>query len=63
VNKDLSKHLKKEDNMSKFIKISELKEKKLKEEEMKNAKGGYILLYGVLPPITLLYGVINNDPY
>jgi len=45
--------------MSNFIKLSELKEKKLKEEEMKNAKGGYILVlhYGVIP--VLDYGIID----
>lgn len=37
--------------MSNFIKLSELKEKKLKEEEMNEVKGGYTmaLMYGVLP--------------
>jgi hypothetical protein len=48
--------------MSNFIKLSDLKEKKLKQEEMKTAKGGIILLYGVLPPIVLHYGVYP-DPY
>ena len=43
--------------MSKYIKLSDLKEKKLKEEEMKNAKGGFKLLYGVILPV-LDYGII-----
>ena len=48
--------------MSKFIKLSEVKEQKLKEEEMKKTKGGIHLLYGILPPFVLHYGVIP-DPF
>jgi hypothetical protein len=51
-----------EDNMSKYIKLSELKEKKLKEEEMKNARGGVTLLYAVIPPDVLHYGIVP-DPW
>lgn len=45
--------------MSNFIKLSEVKEQKLKEEEMKKTKGGYtmVLHYGVLP--VLDYGIID----
>jgi natural product precursor len=43
--------------MSHFIKLSELKEKKLKEEELKNVKGGFTLHYGMITPV-LDYGVI-----
>ena len=41
--------------MSKFIKLSELKEKQLKAEEMKKVKGGYII------PV-LCYAVISLLP-
>jgi len=46
--------------MSNFIKLSEIKEKKLKEDEMKKAKGGYlvVLMYGVYP--VLDYGIIDS---
>jgi len=36
--------------MSNFIKLSELKEKKLKEAEMDNARGGNTLCYAIDPP-------------
>jgi natural product precursor len=39
--------------MSNFIKLSELKEKKLKDAEMNEVKGGYTLalMYGVMPDL------------
>jgi hypothetical protein len=45
--------------MNNFIKLSEIKEQKLKEEEMKKTNGGNIMVlhYGVLP--VLDYGIIN----
>jgi hypothetical protein len=43
--------------MSKFIKLSDVKEQKLKQEEMKKTKGGFTLHYGVLP--VLDYGIID----
>jgi hypothetical protein len=49
---------KKEDNMSNFIKLSDLKEKKLKEAEMQNARGGITLCYAIELPV-LDYGIID----
>jgi natural product precursor len=40
--------------MSNFIKLSEVKEQQLKQEEMKRVQGGYrppiVMKYGVYPP-------------
>ena len=46
--------------MSNFIKLSELKEKKLKEAEMSNARGGRIIVldYGIEPPVQD-YGIVD----
>jgi natural product precursor len=43
--------------MSNFVKLSEVKEQKLKQEEMKRVKGGYID-----PSQVMHYGVVSSNP-